>query len=85
MRHSLEHQLQLPLLTKHQWLDSITAAVHRKQLHEHGTMIAKQRLMATWVVRNPHREHQPQSPNDGDPPPLSSNSNMDHLTDKEEA
>jgi len=41
MKHPLEHQLQLLLLTKHQWLDSIAAAVHWKQLHKHRNMIAK--------------------------------------------
>jgi len=55
MKHSLEHELQLPLLTK-QWLNSIAAAVHHKQLHEHGNMIAEQRLIAMWVVRNPPQQ-----------------------------
>jgi len=53
MRNSLEHQLQLPLGTKQQWVASIEVALHRKHLHKHGDMIAKQQLMETWVIRNP--------------------------------
>jgi len=56
MKHPLEHQLQLPLHTKQQWVDSIEAALHRKKIHEHGSMLAEQRLMETWVVRNPIRQ-----------------------------
>jgi len=53
MKNTVDHQLQLPLNTKQQWLESIAAAMHRKQLHEHGTMMGEQRLMETWVIRNP--------------------------------
>jgi len=53
MRKPLEHQLQLPLGTKQQWVATIEVALHRKHLHEHGAMIAKQQLMETWVIRNP--------------------------------
>jgi len=55
MRQPVAHQLQLPLSVKQQWLESIKAALHRKQLHEHGTMLGEQRLMETWVIRNPTR------------------------------
>jgi len=55
MKNPIEHQLQLPLQTKRQWVASIEAALQRKQLHEHGTMLAEQRLMAAWVIRNPPR------------------------------
>jgi len=55
MKNPLEHQIQLPLHTKQQWVESIAAALHRKQIHEHGSMLAEQRLMETWVVRNPIR------------------------------
>jgi len=42
MRHLVNQQLQLPLHTKRQWLESINVAVHRKQLHEHGAMVGEQ-------------------------------------------
>jgi len=41
------------MTTKQQWLESIMAAIHWKQLHEYGAMAAEQRLMETWVIRNP--------------------------------
>jgi len=53
MRDTLEQQLQLPSETKQQWLGSITTAVHQRTLHKHGMMLAEQRLMETWVIRNP--------------------------------
>jgi len=56
MRNSIEHQLQLPLQTKQQWVASIDAALKRKHLHEHGTMLVEQRLMETWVIRNLPRQ-----------------------------
>jgi len=59
MAHTLEHHLGQPHHTKKLWLESIAAAIHRRKLHEHGAMMAEQRLMETWVVRNPMR-----------PPPL---------------
>jgi len=53
MKHPLRHQLDLPLHTKRQWLESIAAAIHRKKLHKHGAMMtAEQRLMETWVIQN---------------------------------
>jgi len=55
MKHPLEHQLQLPLNTKQQWVESIAAALHRRKIHEHGSMLAEQRMMETWVVWNPIR------------------------------
>jgi len=55
MKHPLEHQLQLPINTKQQWVESIEAMLHRKKIHEHRSMLAEQRLMETWVVRNPTR------------------------------
>jgi len=55
MRHPVDHQLQLPLNVKRQWLESISMAVHQKNLHEHGTMLAEQRLMEMWVIQNPAR------------------------------
>ncbi len=55
MQQPVDHQLQLPLNTKRQWLETIKAAVHWKALHEHGTMLAEQRLMEAWVIRNPAR------------------------------
>jgi len=55
MQHPVDHQIQLPLHTKQQWLESIAAALHRKQLHEHGAMVDEQRIMETWVVWNPVR------------------------------
>jgi len=42
MKHHIEHQLQLPLNVKWQWLDSISTAVHQKNLYEHGAMLAEQ-------------------------------------------
>jgi len=56
MRHSVDHQIQLLLHTKQQWLESIAAALHRKQLHEHGAMVGEQHIMETWVIRNPVRQ-----------------------------
>jgi len=53
MWHPVEHQLQLPLNMKQQWVASIDVALHQKNLHEHGTMLAEQWLMETWVIRNP--------------------------------
>jgi len=53
MWNSVEHQLQLPLQTKQQWVASVDVALHRKHLHEHGTMLAEQQLMENWVIRNP--------------------------------
>jgi len=55
MRQPVTHQLQLPLPIKQQWLDSIAAALHRQQLHEHGAMLGEQRVMEVWVIRNPTR------------------------------
>jgi len=55
MKHPLEHQLQLPLNTKQQWVESINAALHRKKIHEHRSMLVEQQLMETWVVQNPIR------------------------------
>jgi len=55
MKQLVTHQLQLPLPVKQKWLESITAALHRKHLHEHGTMLGEQRMMETWVIRNPIR------------------------------
>ncbi len=55
MKHPLEHQLQLPFNTKQQWVASIEAALHRKKIHEHGSMLAEQQLMETWVIRIPTR------------------------------
>jgi len=55
IKNSVDHQLQLPLNTKRQWLELIAAALHRKQLHEHGTMMGEQQMMETWVIRNPAR------------------------------
>jgi len=52
MKHTLEHQLQLPLNTKQQWVASINAALHQRHL-QHGAVIAKQELMETRVIRNP--------------------------------
>jgi len=56
MKHSVDQQLQLPLQTKRLWVESIVVAIHRKQLHEHGTMVGEQRLMETWVIQNPPRQ-----------------------------
>jgi len=42
MRHSADQQIQLPLHTKRQWLESIDVALHRKQLHEHRAMVGEQ-------------------------------------------
>jgi len=53
VKHPVEHQLQLPLNAKQQWLDSISVAVHQKNLHKHGAMLAEQQLMETWVIQNP--------------------------------
>jgi len=55
MANTLEHHLGQPHHTKKLWLESIAAAIHRRKLHEHGAMTAEQRLMETWVVRNPTR------------------------------
>jgi len=62
MPNPVEHQLQLPLNTKQQWVASIDVALHQKHLHKHGTMLAEQWLMETWVIRNPpHRTPVPVS------------------------
>jgi len=53
MKNSMDQQLQLPLQTKRLWVESIEAAIHRKQLHEHGAMVGEQHFMETWVIRNP--------------------------------
>jgi len=42
MWHPVEHQLKLPLQNKLQWVESIAAAIHRRNLHEHGMMLAEQ-------------------------------------------
>ncbi len=55
MANTLEYHLGQPHHTKKLWLASIEAAIHRRRLHEHGAMTAEQRLMETWVVRNPPR------------------------------
>jgi len=55
MKNSVDQQLQLPLQAKRLWVESITVAIHRKQLHKHGAMVGEQRLMETWVIRNPPR------------------------------
>ncbi len=55
MSQTLDHHLGQPLHTKKLWLESITAALHRRKLHKHGAMMAEQWLMETWVVRNPTR------------------------------
>jgi len=55
MQQPVTHQLQLPLPIKQQWLDSIMAALHRQQLHNHGAMLGEQRVMEAWVIRNPTR------------------------------
>jgi len=47
MRNSVDQQIQLPLQTKLDWVDSIAAAIHRKQLHEHGAMVGEQQIMET--------------------------------------
>ncbi len=53
MRHPVELQLQLLQETKQQWLGSIAVALHQRTLHKHGTRLAEQQLMETWVIRNP--------------------------------
>jgi len=53
MANTLEHHLGQSHHTQKLWLESIKAAIHRRKLHEHGAMMAEQRLMETWVVRSP--------------------------------
>jgi len=53
LRNPIKHQLNLPLTTKQQWLESIAAAIQQKRLHEYGAMVSKQCLMENWVIRNP--------------------------------
>jgi len=60
MTNSVDHQLQLPLQSKRLWVESIEAAIHRRQLHKHGTMVGEQRFMETWAIQNPPR--QPMAP-----------------------
>jgi len=55
MKNSVDQQLQLPLQTKRLWVELIAAAIHRKQLHEHGAMVGEQQIMETWVIWNPPR------------------------------
>jgi len=55
MTNSVDHQLQLPLQAKRLWVESIEAAIHRRKIHEHGSMVGEQRFMETWAIRNPPR------------------------------
>jgi len=42
---TLKQQLQLPLTTKQQWLESVDLAICQKQQYEFGPMASKQHLM----------------------------------------